>query len=136
MLGAPSLLAPKSSENAKPENGTESAGEKDRNCGHGATSDYADRRDVVEAANRLVISNDKPDEGGAEDWRHPVVGDSRREVLCRRSKASCKQAGEPESDVWIGHVHLTLKLSRIAARSRAHGKLSLPCGWRSDAISA
>src|SRR3546814_3565983 len=25
---------------------------------------------------------------------------------------------------------LTLKLSRIAARSRAHGKLFLPCGWR------
>src|SRR5690606_16820837 len=31
---------------------------------------------------------------------------------------------------------LTPKLSRIAARSRAHGKLFLPCGWCSDAISA
>src|SRR5690606_4990376 len=34
------------------------------------------------------------------------------------------------------HKGLTPKLSRIAARSRAHGKLILPCDWRSDAISA
>ena len=31
---------------------------------------------------------------------------------------------------------LTPKLSRIAARSWPHGKLFVPCGWRSDAISA
>ena len=31
---------------------------------------------------------------------------------------------------------LTPKLSRIAARSWPHGKLFLPCGRRSDAISA
>jgi hypothetical protein len=33
-------------------------------------------------------------------------------------------------------ARLTPKLSRIAARSRAHGMLFVPCGWRSDAISA
>src|SRR5690606_14240598 len=31
---------------------------------------------------------------------------------------------------------LTLKLSRIGARSQEHGKFFLPCYWRSDAISA
>src|SRR5690606_20315165 len=34
------------------------------------------------------------------------------------------------------HSPLTPKLSRAAARSRTHGKLFMPCGWRSDAISA
>ena len=34
------------------------------------------------------------------------------------------------------HERLTLKLSRIAARSQAHGKLYLPCAWRSDVMSA
>ena len=35
-----------------------------------------------------------------------------------------------------GKQGLTPKLSRIAARSRAHSKLFLLCGWRSDAVSA
>src|SRR5690606_13868253 len=34
------------------------------------------------------------------------------------------------------HGRLTPKLSRAAQWSRAHGKLSLPCGWRNEAASA
>src|SRR5690606_29549900 len=34
------------------------------------------------------------------------------------------------------HGGLTPKLSRAAQWSRPHGKLSLPCGWRNEAVSA
>jgi hypothetical protein len=56
--------------------------------------------------------------------------------IAQPSSADRDNEGNHREDVGKGHSRLTLKLSRIAARSWPHGKLFLPCGRRSDAISA
>ena len=97
---------------------------------------------LVESKNHLVAANRaKPErrvrlleqlsEGGVTTLIHPRRADA-------KAAASVMATVVP----FLFRVYrgfpcgLTLKLSRIAARSQAHDKLFLPFGWRSDAISA
>src|SRR5690606_38915792 len=66
-------------------------------------------------------------------WRGVSVNPSGMYRLAHRSQHLPYYRVDERRSV---HKRLTPKLSRAAQWSRAHGKLSLPCGWRNEAASA